>query len=78
MKQYDKKSRMFSGRSIPDMNYFDVIHINIGNVFLRKGLYNEAKKSCQKGKKIAKERNNGDALEEADECLKEVKRLLSL
>lgn len=59
------------------MYYYDVIHINIGNVFLKKGLYNEAKESCQKGRKISKERNNENALNEANECLKEVKKLLS-
>jgi len=53
------------------------IHVNLGNVLLKKGLYNEAKKYCQQGRKLAKSRDDNDSLLEADECLKEVKRLLS-
>jgi tetratricopeptide repeat protein 19 len=52
------------------------IHINLGNVFLKKGLYNEAKKSCLKGKKIAKARDDNNSLLKANECLKEIKMLL--
>lgn len=54
------------------------IHVNLGNTFLKKGLYDEAKRSCQAGRIIAKNRNDNDSLLEADECLKEIKRLLSL
>lgn len=66
------------GRNLPDMVDLGLIYINLGNVFLKKGLYDEAKKSCQQGKMIAKNRDDNDSLLKADECLKEVKRLLSL
>lgn len=66
------------GRNLPDMVDLGSIHVNLGNVFLKKGLYDESKKSCQQGRTIAKNRNDNDSLLKADECLKEVKRLLSL
>lgn len=66
------------GRNLPDMVDLGSIYVNLGNVFLKKGLYDEAKKSCQQGRKIAKNRDDNVSLLEADECLKEVKRLLSL
>lgn len=69
---------MFIGENLPDMVDLGSIHVNLGNVFLKKGLYDEAKKSCQRGRKIAKSRDNNDSLLEAIECLKKVKRLLSL
>ncbi|XP_011252025.2 tetratricopeptide repeat protein 19 homolog, mitochondrial isoform X2 [Camponotus floridanus] len=66
------------GRNLPDMVDLGLIYVNLGNIFLKKGLYDEAKKSCQQGKMIAKNRDDNDSLLKADECLKEVKRLLSL
>jgi len=52
------------------------IHVNLGNVFLKKDLYDEARKSCLKGKKIAKARDDNDSLLKANECLEEIKKLL--
>lgn len=68
---------MFLGENLPDMVDLGSIHINLGNVFLKKGLYDKAKRSCQKGRKIAKSRDDNDSVLEADKCLEEVKRLLS-
>lgn len=69
---------MFPGERLPNMVDLGSIHVNLGNVLLKKGLYNEAKKSCQKGRRIAKSRDDDDSLVEADKCLKELKRLLLL
>ncbi|KYM98147.1 Tetratricopeptide repeat protein 19 [Cyphomyrmex costatus] len=66
------------GKNLPDMVDLGSIHVNLGSVLLKKGLYNEAKECCQQGKKIAESRDDNDSLLKADECLKEVKRLLSL
>lgn len=68
---------LFLGKNLPDMVDMAWIHVNLGNVFLKKGLYDEARKSCLKGKKIAKANNDNDSLLQADECLKEIKNLLS-
>ncbi|KAL6422356.1 hypothetical protein ACFW04_010598 [Cataglyphis niger] len=80
--EYDEAVRYLSaatkiGRNSPDMVDLGLIYVNLGNVFLKKNLYAEAKKSCQQGRTIAKNRNDNDSLLKADECLKEVKRLLS-
>jgi len=69
---------MFLGDNLPDMVDLGSIHVNLGSVLLKMGLYDEAKKACQRGRKIAKSKEDNDSLLEADECLKEVKRLLSL
>ncbi|XP_012539948.1 tetratricopeptide repeat protein 19 homolog, mitochondrial [Monomorium pharaonis] len=81
--EYDEAIKYLSaaakiGENLPDMADLGSIHVNLGNVLLKKGLYDEAKKSCQRGRKIAKSRDDNDSLLEAIECLKEVKRLLSL
>ncbi|EZA58174.1 hypothetical protein DMN91_011710 [Ooceraea biroi] len=65
------------GKNLPDMVDLSWIHVNLGNVYLKKGLYDEARKSCLKGRKIAKAKDDNDSLLEADECLKEIKKLLS-
>ncbi|XP_011882548.1 PREDICTED: tetratricopeptide repeat protein 19 homolog, mitochondrial [Vollenhovia emeryi] len=81
--EYDEAIKYLSaaariGENLPDMADLGSIHVNLGNVLLKKGLYDEAKTSCQRGRKIAKTRDDNDSLLEANECLKEVKRLLSL
>lgn len=81
--EYDEAVKYLStatniGKNLPDMVDLGSIYVNLGNVFLKKGLYDEAKKSCQQGRMIAKNRDDNDSLLEADECLKEIKRLLSL
>jgi len=81
--EYDEAVKYLStaaeiGKNLPDMIDLGSIHVNLGNVFLKKGLLDEAKKFCQRGRVIAKNRDDNDSLLEADECLKEIKRLLSL
>ncbi|KAL0121749.1 hypothetical protein PUN28_006904 [Cardiocondyla obscurior] len=80
--QYDEAITYLStaariGENLPDMPDLGAIHVNLGRAFLKKNLYDEGKKSCQRGRKIAKSRNDNDSLLEADKCLKEVKKLLS-
>ncbi|XP_070156385.1 tetratricopeptide repeat protein 19 homolog, mitochondrial isoform X1 [Polyergus mexicanus] len=80
--EYDEAVRYLSaatkiGRNSPDMADLGLIYVNLGNVFLKKGLYAEAKMSCQQGRMIAKNRNDNDSLLKANECLKTVKQLLS-
>jgi tetratricopeptide repeat protein 19 len=52
------------------------IHVNLGNVYMKKGLLNEAKQSCMKGWKLSKKKKNNELLEEANLCLQEVNKLL--
>ncbi|XP_015604091.1 tetratricopeptide repeat protein 19 homolog, mitochondrial [Cephus cinctus] len=65
------------GKKLPDMVDLGSIHVNLGNVYMKKGLYEAAKKSCQEGWKLSKNRNNEESLTEASNCLNEIKRLLS-
>lgn len=81
--EYDEAVKYLSaatkiGKNLPDMVDLGLIYVNLGNIFLKKGLYDEAKKSCQQGRTIAKNGDDNASLLKADECLKEVKRLLSL
>ncbi|XP_043275343.1 tetratricopeptide repeat protein 19 homolog, mitochondrial [Venturia canescens] len=64
------------GTKLPDMQDLGAVHVNLGGVYLKKGLYNEAKKFCEEGRKIATTRNNQECLDEANECLKTVKQFL--
>ncbi|XP_025159454.1 tetratricopeptide repeat protein 19 homolog, mitochondrial isoform X3 [Harpegnathos saltator] len=63
-----------------DLNIYDLGYMNVslGYVFLQKGLYNEAKRLCQEGRKIADNHHDNDTLSYADNCLNQVKKLLSL
>ncbi|XP_011506239.1 PREDICTED: tetratricopeptide repeat protein 19 homolog, mitochondrial, partial [Ceratosolen solmsi marchali] len=62
------------GEKLPNMDNVSSIHVNLGNVYMKKGLINEAKHSCLKGWKLSKKINNKELLEEANLCLKEVNK----
>lgn len=53
------------------------IHVNLGNVFIKQGLYDEAMISCQKGWKLSKKLNNLESLTEANDCIDELKKILN-
>lgn len=53
------------------------IHINLGNVYIKKGLLDEAKRWCSTGWKTSKRKQNNETLEEAKACLDEVNKLLT-
>ncbi|XP_008212523.1 tetratricopeptide repeat protein 19 homolog, mitochondrial [Nasonia vitripennis] len=65
------------GKQLPDMEDIASIHVNLGNVYLKKGLLDEAKKCCAKGWKLSKDKNNYESLDEAKACLDEVNKLLT-
>lgn len=52
------------------------VHINLGNVYLKKGLYLNAKKACYEGQRIAKNNEDEESLVEANKCLDDIKKLL--
>lgn len=66
-----------SGEKLPEMEDVASIHNNLGNVYIKKGLLDEAKRSCTKGWKLSKKAKNNESLNEAKLCLEEVKKLLS-
>ena len=53
------------------------IHVNLGNVYIKKGLLDEAKRCCTVGWKLSKSQNNMESLQEAKTCLDEVNKLLT-
>ncbi|XP_012286118.1 tetratricopeptide repeat protein 19 homolog, mitochondrial isoform X2 [Orussus abietinus] len=65
------------GKNLPEMEDLGWIHINLGKLYIIKGLYDAAKKACEKGFLISKARNNEESLAEARNCLSEVKKILS-
>ena len=65
------------GEKIPEMEDLPAIYINLGNVYIKKGLLDEAKRLCTKGWKISKSSNNYESLDEAKTCLDEVNKLLT-
>lgn len=69
-------SHSIPGSKLPDMEDLGAVHVNLGGVYLKKGLYDEAKKFCEEGLKIATNRNNQECLDEANECLQTVKKFL--
>ncbi|XP_076175242.1 tetratricopeptide repeat domain 19 [Ptiloglossa arizonensis] len=65
------------GKKLPDMIDIGSIHVNLGRTFIMKGLYEEAKKSCNQGKYLAQAKNHDESITEAEECLKRIKDLTS-
>ena len=53
------------------------IHVNLGSTYLKKGLYDEAKKACEAGWKLAKTRNDEDCIVEAKDCLETIKKVIN-
>lgn len=53
------------------------IHVNLGNIYIKKGLLDEAKKCCTKGWKLSKSNKNLEIIEEAKACIDEVNKLLA-
>ncbi|XP_063973727.1 tetratricopeptide repeat protein 19 homolog, mitochondrial [Diachasmimorpha longicaudata] len=65
------------GQRLPEMSDLSSIHVNMGNVYLKKNLYNEARDACHTGLELAKKNNDIECQEQANACLEEVKKLLS-
>ncbi|XP_076629945.1 tetratricopeptide repeat domain 19 isoform X1 [Colletes latitarsis] len=82
LKEYDEAIKYLSkaieiGKRLPDMTDIGSIHVNLGNAFIMKGLYEEAKKNCNQGKRLSKMKKHTEAILEAEECLERIKKLTS-
>ncbi|XP_023248347.1 tetratricopeptide repeat protein 19 homolog, mitochondrial-like [Copidosoma floridanum] len=66
-----------TGEKLAEMDDIASIHVNLGNVYIKKGLLDEAKKSCLKGWKLSKKTKNDESMGEAKLCLEEIKKLLT-
>lgn len=61
------------GNKLPDMEDFGSVLINLGTVYMKKGMMKEAKQVYQDALKNAKKHNNVQVLKEANTCLDELK-----
>lgn len=60
-------------KTIKESSEEAVLKANLGIIYLREGLINEAKLSCSSAWKVAKSQNNGPGMEQAEHCLNEIK-----
>jgi len=61
------------GNKLPDMKDLGSVLINLGTVYMKKGMMKEAKQFYQDAWKNAKKHNNAEVLKEASSCLDELK-----
>lgn len=60
-------------KSVKDTSQEGVLLANLGLIYLREGLINEAKTSCSQAWKTGKTQHNDAAIEQAEYCLNEIK-----
>ena len=63
------------GEKLPDMKDLGLIQTNLVTVYIKKGMYEEAKIFYNKGWKTAKKHNNKEVLKELTELLDEIEKL---
>jgi tetratricopeptide repeat protein 19 len=61
------------GNKLPDMEDFGSVLINLGTVYMKKGMVREARQVYQDAWRNAKKHNNAQVLKEANSCLDELK-----
>ncbi|XP_077285986.1 tetratricopeptide repeat domain 19 isoform X2 [Arctopsyche grandis] len=80
MEKYDeaeellKRALKFS-KDTSQTAYLPTIHINLGRLYMKRGLYDKARKSCGYAYRLGKEQKNDDQKKEALNCVKEVLKL---
>ncbi|KAL1123721.1 hypothetical protein AAG570_001494 [Ranatra chinensis] len=65
------------GKHLPNMEDFSSVYVNLGNIYLQKKMYAEAKKHCREGWQNATRHNNKEGINEANECLKQLTKIMS-
>jgi len=61
------------GNKLPDMEDFGSVLINLGTVYMKKGMVQEATQVYQEAWRNAKKHNNAEVLKQANSCLDELK-----
>ncbi|GLG99763.1 Tetratricopeptide repeat protein 19 homolog, mitochondrial [Gryllus bimaculatus] len=62
-------------KKIPDMEEAAAVYVNLGTVYMKRKMFEEAKQACKEGWRNAKQKNDKETLEEANLCLEELKTL---
>ena len=63
------------GEKLPDMKDFGLVIGNLVALYIKKGMYEEAKKFCDKRWQNVKKHNNQEVLKELTQFLDEIKKL---
>ncbi|KAK9510676.1 hypothetical protein O3M35_005412 [Rhynocoris fuscipes] len=66
------------GRHLPNMEDLSSVYVNLGNMYLQKRMFDEAKKYCKEGWQNAKRHKNSDGLQEATLCLDELNKAMKV
>lgn len=64
------------GKHLPNMEDFSSVYVNLGNIYLQKKLYAEAKKYCKEGWQNANRHKNSEGIQEATLCLNELSKVM--
>lgn len=62
-----------SARKYPEMYQTGIYHANLGMLYLKKGMLAEARKNCSQARRMAKESNSDDGIDQADYCIEQIK-----
>lgn len=66
------------GQHLPDMETFSSVYINLGNIYIKQGMLEEAEKHCIEGMKNAKRHHYEEGKQEANHCLAEIKSIMAM
>lgn len=60
---------------LPQMTEVGIFHANLGLLYLKQGLVNEATEACKFGRRIGLKLRNNDAVTQADYCIEQLKKV---
>lgn len=60
---------------IPKMTEIGIFHANLGLLYLKMGLVNQALESCKFGRRIGLKLENDDAVKQADYCIEQLRKI---
>lgn len=69
------KEAIKHGETIDDMDDLGIMYVNLGRLYLKKKMFDEARKNCGYGWKLAKDTKNTEIKNEAAACIKEVRSM---
>ncbi|XP_014247885.1 tetratricopeptide repeat protein 19 homolog, mitochondrial [Cimex lectularius] len=64
------------GKHLPNMWDLSSVYINLGNIYMQKKMFEEAKKHCKEGWQNATRHNNQEGVNEANVCLQQLSHMI--